>query len=212
MANALGCKPYHAKFESKDSSLDSWLDGEERLMVATGALGTGVDVPGIQLVVHVGRPRGIIDFVQEVGRAGRSGERVRSVVVMEKGKMKWLCSNAGKSADMQEEAMRLFITTQNCRREQLGAVMDRQGRKCEESGGERCDRCPQASWPLEENGGPEENRRDDGAEAGADRSGWQKERYANGVKLWQDRVRSRGLERERIERAVGEIGEGCAAC
>jgi superfamily II DNA helicase RecQ len=206
IAIKLGCQPYHAKWESKERSLESWMDGAEKVMVATSALGTGVDIAGIRLVVHLGRPHGIMDFVQEVGRAGRGGERVESRVVVEKGQIRWLCSEQAKNTDIQKEAMRLFIVSQKCRREELGAIMDRVGRRCEESGGEKCDRCAQESSSSEEaEVGGERDVRENWAEV-------QRERYGKGVELWQERVRSRGLERARIEQAIGEIGEGCAAC
>ena len=53
--------------------------------MATSALGTGVNYPGIKSVVHVGMPYGLIDFAQESGRAGRGGEEVDSLILVEKG-------------------------------------------------------------------------------------------------------------------------------
>ena len=84
MAVRLDCRPYYRASEGKEEALAAWADGEERVIVATTALGTGIDVSGINLVVHLGRPHGIVDFVQEVGRAGRAGEAeaARSVVVL----------------------------------------------------------------------------------------------------------------------------------
>jgi superfamily II DNA helicase RecQ len=57
------------------------------LIVATSELGTGVDFPGITLILHVDIPWGMIDFAQESGRAGRQGEDVDSVIVMEEGRI-----------------------------------------------------------------------------------------------------------------------------
>jgi len=37
---------------------------------AAGALGTGVDFPGIVYIVHIRIPYGMIDFAQETGREG----------------------------------------------------------------------------------------------------------------------------------------------
>jgi superfamily II DNA helicase RecQ len=48
--------------------------------VATAALGTGI---GITHVIHLEAPHSIIDYAQEAGRAGRGGERVVAVVVIE---------------------------------------------------------------------------------------------------------------------------------
>jgi ATP-dependent DNA helicase RecQ len=51
--------------------------------VATAALGTGIDVPGITHVVHLEAPHSIIDYVQEAGRARRARERVTAVIIVE---------------------------------------------------------------------------------------------------------------------------------
>jgi len=85
------------------------VNGKEKMMVATSALGTGVDVPGIRVVVHLGRPHGIIGFVQEVGRAGRGGERVQSTIVIGKREMRWLRSADARSLDTKKEVMRIFL-------------------------------------------------------------------------------------------------------
>jgi ATP-dependent DNA helicase RecQ len=87
IADQLGCQLYHRTFEAKEESLDSWIDGTETVMIATSALGTGVDIDSIRLVVHLSRPHGIMDFVQEVGRAGRNGDPVRSLVLLGKREM-----------------------------------------------------------------------------------------------------------------------------
>jgi len=50
--------------------------------VATGALGTGVDIEGIEEVIHMEMPYGMIDFMQEAGRAGRAGEEVTSRILI----------------------------------------------------------------------------------------------------------------------------------
>ena len=56
------------------------------LIVATLALGTGVDFLGIVFTLHVDILYGMIDFTQELEQAGRAGEDVDSVVLVEEGK------------------------------------------------------------------------------------------------------------------------------
>ena len=48
-------------------------EGKLRAVVATVAFGMGVDVRSVGGVVHIGVPRSIEEYVQQVGRAGRSG-------------------------------------------------------------------------------------------------------------------------------------------
>lgn len=50
------------------------------LVVATNALGLGIDVPDVRLVIHADMPRQLPRFVQESGRAGRDRTPSRSVV------------------------------------------------------------------------------------------------------------------------------------
>lgn len=57
------------------------------LMVATSALGTGVDFPGIVFILHLGIPWSMIDYAQESGRGGRAGERVDPVILVEQGEV-----------------------------------------------------------------------------------------------------------------------------
>jgi superfamily II DNA helicase RecQ len=53
------------------------------LIVATSVLRTGVDFPGIVFVLYVSMLWSMIDFAQESGRAGRSGELVDSIILVE---------------------------------------------------------------------------------------------------------------------------------
>ncbi|KAK1837415.1 hypothetical protein CCHR01_19963, partial [Colletotrichum chrysophilum] len=86
MAEALGCAAFHSSIgstEDKASRLEAWRrgDGANRgVIVATNALGLGIDVPDVRLVVHAGMPRRLRDFVQESGRAGRDGQPSRGEV------------------------------------------------------------------------------------------------------------------------------------
>ncbi|KAK5989587.1 ATP-dependent DNA helicase RecQ-like protein [Cladobotryum mycophilum] len=79
LASALGCEAYYNKIdttEGKQRRLRAWIRGGT-LMVATNALGMGVDIPDIRLVVHAGMPRKLRDYVQESGRGGGTGRRAR---------------------------------------------------------------------------------------------------------------------------------------
>lgn len=70
-------------FAQREAGFQAWLNGESPYIVATAALGTGIDVPGITHVIHLEAPHSIIDYAQEAGRAGMSGERVVAMVVIE---------------------------------------------------------------------------------------------------------------------------------
>ncbi|CAC5356293.1 recQ [Mytilus coruscus] len=58
------------EFPNEDSSI--------RIVFATVAFGMGVDIPDIERVIHWGAPRGLEQFSQESGRAGRNGKPSQS--------------------------------------------------------------------------------------------------------------------------------------
>jgi hypothetical protein len=139
LADALNCLHYHADVVDRAERLEAW-EAEGGLIVATSALGTGVDYPGIVFVLHVGMPWSMIDFAQESGRGGRNGEVVDSVVLVEHGEVERML--AQKGADVDVQAVGAFVTSTGCRRWLMSAYMDRSGVSCgdlEESAG--CDQC-----------------------------------------------------------------------
>ena len=192
IAEKLGCQLYHRTFEAKEESLDSWMDGGEKVMIATSALGTGVDIDGIRLVVHLGRPHGIMDFVQEVGRAGRNGESVRSQIVLGKREIGWLQSDGACERERNREGLRLFLTDKQCRRQRLSAIMDGENVVCGDIGGQACDLCQSTSQPkISRAVGIPKSRAEK-----------QEERYGIGPQLWQARVRDHAEQRQLVESAI----------
>jgi superfamily II DNA helicase RecQ len=61
MASELGCGFFYSGAVRNDEVLETWKE-DGRCVVATSALGTGVNYPGIKLAMHVGMPYGLIDF------------------------------------------------------------------------------------------------------------------------------------------------------
>jgi superfamily II DNA helicase RecQ len=118
------------------------------LIVVTSALGTGVDFPGIVFTLYVDIPYGMIDFAQESGRAGRTGEDVDSVVLVEEGKAERQLAS-GKAA-VDESIMYEFVTTVGCRRRVMGLYLDNKETGCsDEASVANCDRCGEGTTAIE---------------------------------------------------------------
>lgn len=58
------CEAFHADIsdQRKDEVLEDFRAGRERVVVATSALGMGIDIPDIRLIVHAGEPRSMMDY------------------------------------------------------------------------------------------------------------------------------------------------------
>ena len=77
--NHLGFKStyYHGGLphKEKEKNMKLWLNNEAQVIVATNAFGMGIDKPDVKTVLHTQLPENIENYYQEVGRAGRNGEK-----------------------------------------------------------------------------------------------------------------------------------------
>lgn len=70
--------------EQKQSAYKNWLlskNSKHTVIVATSAFGCGLNVPTVRAVVHIRRPRTIVDYLQESGRAGCDGSPADCIVL-----------------------------------------------------------------------------------------------------------------------------------
>jgi superfamily II DNA helicase RecQ len=153
LAKRLGCPAFHSRVDTKEGKtqrLQRWKDGGD-IIVGTKALGLGIDVSDVRLVLHAGMPFQMKDYVQESGRAGRDRQRSEAIVVC-------AAAEPGRASDgktkgrkqkrpTRDQAAAAYIQGQGCRREIIDRAMDgfvaREG--CGE-GEEACHDCQHQAW------------------------------------------------------------------
>ena len=73
----ISSKVYHADIAIKER-LESqllWIDNKVECIVCTSAFGMGIDKADVRLVIHYDVPPTLEEYIQEIGRAGRDGEK-----------------------------------------------------------------------------------------------------------------------------------------
>lgn len=164
MSEALGCPFYKATADDKAKVLEEWKRAGGWI-VATGTLGTGINIEGIIYVVHVDRPYGLTSFLQQSGRGGRDGEISESTIIVRvqnsrdwRGQRPRGVLSAYSVEEVDEEAMTAFILAKTCRRQVLSQYMDQEGSGSRGSGEGKvvdcistdsvfCDRCKTTNGP-----------------------------------------------------------------
>ena len=83
-----------------------------RLVLATVALGMGVNAPSIGRIIHCRPPTTMEAYLQEIGRAGRTGQPVRAIMFFNN-------SDIAKNRKGLSDDMRRFCLHDACLRQKL---------------------------------------------------------------------------------------------
>lgn len=128
---------YHADMtnEERATNLAKFMTEPDTTIAATGALGAGVDPPGVRLTIHMGGVWSLVDFHQESGRAGRDGLRAKSIIITTN---RHACLS---QHTIDQQAVYDFYTTTHCRRFQLSKYIDGEAYDCFAESNEPCDIC-----------------------------------------------------------------------
>ncbi len=147
-AEGLPAVAFHAGLApmEKREALTRFRSGEPVIVTATIAFGMGVDRPDVRFVVHLDMPDSPESYYQQIGRAGRDGERADTLLLYGGEDIararRWLAQSAAPEAQQaimrdRLEAMIAFSETPECRtRTLLACFGETLGRDCG-----HCDRC-----------------------------------------------------------------------
>lgn len=202
LARQLNCHYYHsasydgdAQFlAQRDAGFQAWIRGDMPYIVATAALGTGIDIAGITHVIHLEAPNSIIDYAQEAGRAGRGGEHVVAEIFVEEKDLPPADDVRDSCLEVDAREVNRLIRAKGCRRSIMGQCLDNDVRSCQQIDIKAvlCDNC----------------EREDRI--------WRSEASSQGLIMAKAHARrvARGLERLEIAlEEVQQLGQlGCRIC
>src|SRR5436309_3473959 len=121
LAEKLGCQAYYAAREDKNEVLQDWLDGRTQVVVATNALGLGIDKPNVRLVLHAELPQDLLNYAQESGRAGRDGLRSEAIIMTGPFSRQ---HRTTFSSSTDERLLHEYMISRQCRRQKLDQYLD----------------------------------------------------------------------------------------
>ena len=70
---------------AREKTQEAFRSGEISVLVANDAFGQGVDMPNIRRCIHYGVPKGLENYLNQFGRAGRDGKLAQCVLVCQPG-------------------------------------------------------------------------------------------------------------------------------
>lgn len=121
----LNGKQYHASQTTieKNQNLKDWKEGKFSILVATTALGMGLDVPNVRIVAHVGAPTSLISWIQQAGRSGRDGE-LSDAIIYQYPRSAYYKYVVNEEAEREKKYLDLFLSNTTCLNAVLTAYLD----------------------------------------------------------------------------------------
>jgi superfamily II DNA helicase RecQ len=217
ISHELDCPFYKATAEQKSELLQEWTEGSGGWIVATGALGTGINIRGIIYVIHIDRPYGLTSFAQQSGRGGRDGDVSQSIVIV-RAKTTRPYKRSGiiseySTEQVDEEAMTAYIQSKGCRRLVLGEYFDGEimGEvNCRVMDYAFCDFCSVQSQQERVLQALEEEEQDTDAQGVAGEA--EGIRESSGSQRIQQRLYEVAEADEQMFKVMGVLREGCIYC
>ncbi|MBE0495700.1 MAG: DNA helicase RecQ [Campylobacterales bacterium] len=147
-----GC--YHAGMskEDRERAFEDFVFERVSITVATIAFGMGIDKSNIRFVVHMSLPKTLENYYQEIGRAGRDGEKAEALLLYGAEDALLARMRIGEVQDTAHQqllhqklnAMVRFASAQTCRHQAIARYFSDTIDPC----GDACDNCK--AGPVEE--------------------------------------------------------------
>jgi hypothetical protein len=142
LAKLLGCQFYQGGKKATDTqrleAYNNWRTGVHKVMVCTSAFGTGNDYSHVRLVIHVGTPYEMIDYIQEASRAGRDKLPSQCYIIT--------TTRRNKTSDILDiggfgAIHTMLWNSSTCLRYHITQFIDKTGVYCKQSDSTKCSRC-----------------------------------------------------------------------
>ncbi|CEN60853.1 hypothetical protein ASPCAL07525 [Aspergillus calidoustus] len=85
MAEIFRCEAYHSQQVDRAGVLERFIQGTMDVIMATNALGMGVDIPDIHVIIYIGVPRTLLDYAQESGQARQDRQASEAIIIQLEG-------------------------------------------------------------------------------------------------------------------------------
>lgn len=145
--HGISALPYHADLDSvtRKHNQEAFINGDTQVVVATIAFGMGIDKGDVRFVLHAGLPKEPESYYQEIGRAGRDGNRAECLLLFSHGDADTINFFIAQGAPSEQEGRleRLqtlveWATSTACRRKGLLAYF---GEQYQNQNCGMCDNC-----------------------------------------------------------------------